>query len=96
MFGWFRKQKYDRQGKGGLVTVYLNPLHALLYSSEKRKGSPLTQEEVLRIRDNAVSIQMTEEQAAKFYAALDARVNVYRMNPDYIWEEWQEIRDHII
>jgi hypothetical protein len=55
----------------------------------------LTEAEVLAVRDSAVSVQMTESQAEKFYESLDSQVPVHRMNPDRIWEEWQEIREKI-
>jgi hypothetical protein len=38
---------------------------------------------------------MVPEQAQKFYTSLDAKVPVHRMNPDRIWEEWQEIRSEL-
>ena len=77
------------------VTVYLNPLMMLLVGAERQKGSPLTESEVLAVRDSAVSVPMTPTQAEKFYKSLDSEVPVHRMNPDRIWEEWQEIRDKI-
>jgi hypothetical protein len=78
------------------VKVFLNPLVVLLAGAEKQKGRPLTREEVLEIRDKAAFVMMSPEQAEKFYESLDAQVPVHRMNPDRIWEEWQEIRDRLI
>jgi hypothetical protein len=90
MFDWFRRRKsesaHDRQRK---MKVYLNPLHA----AEKSKGSPLSEVEVLRVRDTTIAADMTPEQAERFYASPDAQVSVHRMNPDRVWEEWQEIHD---
>jgi hypothetical protein len=77
------------------VKVFLNPLVMLLAGAEKQKGRPLTREEVLQIRDTAVSVMMSPEQAEKFYKSLDAQVPVRRMNPARVWEEWQEIRDQM-
>ena len=77
------------------VTVYLNPLMMLLVGAERQKGTPLTEAEVLAVRDSAVSMPMTPSQAKKFYETLDSEIPVHRMNPDRIWEEWQEIRDKI-
>jgi hypothetical protein len=78
------------------VKVFLNPLVVLLAGAEKKKGEPLTREEVLDIRDNAAFVMMSPEQARKFYSSLDAQVSVHRMNPDRIWEEWQEIRHQVM
>ena len=77
------------------VKVYLNPLVMLLAGAEKQKGRPLTRDEVLQVRDTAVSVMMSPEQAKKFYESLDAQVPVHRMNPDRVWEEWQEIRNQV-
>jgi hypothetical protein len=74
------------------IKVYLNPLVILLAGAEKQKGRPLTREEVLHVRDNAAFVMMSPEQAQKFYDTLDSQVPVHRLNPDRIWEEWQEIR----
>ena len=96
MFEWLRKRTpaapHDTQHK---VKVYLNPLHAMLHAAEKRKGAHLTEAEVLQVRDETVSVEMTEEQAQRFYASLDDRMPMGRMNPDRIWEEWQEIRGQV-
>jgi hypothetical protein len=86
-------QNHEAEPK--LVKVYLNPLIMLLAGAEKQNGRPLTQEEVLHIRDTAVSVMMTPEQAKKFYKSMDAQVPVHRMNPDRVWEEWQEIRNEV-
>ena len=77
------------------VKVFLNPLVVLLAGAERKKGQPLTREEVLKIRDNAVFVTMSPEQAQEFYTSLDAQVSVHRMNPDRVWEEWQEIRHQV-
>lgn len=99
MFGLFKKkpQTAAQAGapSGGQVKVFLNPLVMLLAGAEKRKGRPLTREEVLAVRDSAAHIMMPPEQAKKFYENLDSQVPVHRMNPDRVWEEWQEIRDKL-
>lgn len=91
MFGKFKRRTTDEPQ----VKVYLNPLLMLLAGREKQKGSPLTREEVLEVRDHAASVMMTASQARSFYAALDAKVPIYRLDPDRIWEQWQEVRDEI-
>ncbi len=96
MFGWFKRKPSFTLEQEKTVKVYLNPLMALLHGAERTKGSYLTQEEVLSIRDNAAFIMMAPEQASVFYRSLDAQVAVHRMNPDRLWEEWQEIRDHVV
>jgi hypothetical protein len=77
---------------GAQVKVFLNPLIMVLAGRERYKGSPLTRDEVLAIRDTAQFVMMTPRQAQRFYADLDARVPVPRLDPDHVWEEWQEVR----
>jgi len=77
------------------VIVFLNPLVMILAAPERKKGSPLTAEEVLAIRDKAPCALMPRSQAEAFYASLDAQIPVYRINPERVVEEWQAIRDPI-
>ncbi|QDU25386.1 Acyl carrier protein [Anatilimnocola aggregata] len=74
------------------VKVYLNPLHTVLIAAEQNKGQPLTQDEVLDIRDKAAFAMLSPEQAERFNAALDSQVRVPKLDPQRIWEDWQEIR----
>ena len=78
-----------------MVTVYLNPLVILLVGHERQKGAPLTEEDVLAVRDDAQCISMTRSRAEKFYASLDAQMPVPRLEPERIWEQWQGVRRHI-
>jgi hypothetical protein len=95
VFGLFRKKQTFDSEQEKTTKVYLNPLMMLLHGAERKKGSYLTQEEVLSIRDSAAFVMMSPGQATIFYRSLDSQVPVHRMNPDNLWEEWQEIRDHV-
>ena len=77
------------------VVVFLNPLAMLLAGRERQKGSPLTEAEVLAVRDEAACMQMPLSQAEKFYATLDAQMAIPRLNPERIWDEWQAIRESV-
>jgi hypothetical protein len=97
VFGWFgRKRNEATDSDTKTVRVYLNPLHAMLGAAEKQKGLPLTEAEVLHVRDTTVAIDMTPKQAEKFYASLDAQMPIGRLDPTRLWEEWQEVRDHVM
>jgi hypothetical protein len=91
MFGWFKKRHEDEPK----VVVFLNPLVMLLAGRERQKGSPLTEQEVLEVRDSAQCITMTASQAERFYASLDGQVPFPRLNPDNLWADWQAIREHL-
>lgn len=97
VFGWFgRKRTEATDSDAKTVRVYLNPLHAMLGAAEKQKGSSLTEAEVLHVRDTTVAIDMTLKQAKKFYASLDAQMPIGRLDPNRLWEEWQDVRDHVM
>ena len=55
---------------------------------EKAKGSPLTEQEVLEIRDKGVTITLPPDEAAKVETARGYK----DINPDNCWEEWQRAR----
>lgn len=78
------------------VTVFLNPLVMLLVARERQKGSPLTEAEVLEVRDEAACTQMPLSQAERFYAALDAQLPIPRLAPERVWEQWQAVRDQVV
>ncbi|WP_337022482.1 MULTISPECIES: hypothetical protein [unclassified Pantoea] len=68
--------------------VFVPPLIALLLSKEKEKGTSLTEEEVLTIRDNATAIAVDNDVAASM-----AQSRGYRdINPENCWEAWCELR----
>ena len=72
-------------GQERLVPVFIPALIAILVNREKSKGSPLTREEVMEIRDNGVCMMMSEARAAEM-----ARSRGYRdIDPEACWEEWQ-------
>ena len=75
-----------------LVPIPTPTLISILLNKEKKKGSPLTEEEVLEIRDNAVFIMMPLEhkillEKSRGYADLDL---------DLVWENWQKARIELI
>jgi hypothetical protein len=72
-----------------LVLVAIPPLVALLVHHEQEKGEPLTEAEVLAIRDKAVCMAMPTEVARKL-----AESRGYDdLDPENIWVEWQEFRE---
>ena len=74
-----------------LLIVPVPALVAVLISKEREKGAPLTEEEVLAIRDGAACIVMTHEQ----YAAVAAERGYDDLDPENVWDEWQVTRRDI-
>ncbi|KAB7775835.1 MULTISPECIES: hypothetical protein [Xanthomonas] len=74
-----------------LIIVPVPPLVAVLLNLEKKKGSSLTEGEVLEARDNAVCIALP-----KGVCDAIAESRGYNdIDPERAWEEWVEIRSSL-
>lgn len=71
-----------------LVIFYLPSLVATLLNREKAKGLPLTEEEVLEIRDNAPAVALPVDVAQK----VEAERGYQDIGFENCWEEWQRAR----
>jgi len=67
-----------------LVIIPVLALGGLLLILEQRKGSPLTQQEVLQARDKAVCMALPLSEKI----ALDGKLGYRDINPENVWEEW--------
>jgi hypothetical protein len=65
--------------------VAIVPLVDLLRELEKTMGHPLTEAEVLNVRDTAAFIALTAARAAD----LAKRRGYPDLDPDHVWREWQ-------
>jgi len=74
--------------KDNLIIYPVPSLVATLLNREQAKGAPLTEEEVIAIRDSAPSIAMTREEAAY----LDEKRGYLDIDPENCWPEWQRAR----
>ncbi len=72
-------------GDDTLVPVPMPPLIVMLANMAAAKGSPLTREEVERIRDDCACMMLPAAVASKLAAAR----GYADINPDRVWEEWQ-------
>jgi hypothetical protein len=73
---------------GVLIPVFMPALVALLMRAEQDKGAPLTEAEVLAIRDGATCV-MSPRHAAD--AVTEAR-GYDDLVPEDCWSQWQEFR----
>lgn len=71
-----------------LVIYPMPSLVATLLNREQAKGSPLTEAEVIEIRDGCHSIAVPIEVPAK----MDAERGYQDIDPEQCWEQWQEVR----
>lgn len=68
--------------------IFIPPLITLLLNRECEKGSPLTEDEVNSIRDDATAISLDSETAL---AMMESRG--YRdIDPENCWAEWLAFR----
>jgi hypothetical protein len=74
------------------VIVFLNPLVSLLAAVERNKGKALNEREVLAVRNEALCLILPAERARAFYATLDAKVPIPRIDPERCWSQWQKMR----
>lgn len=73
-----------------LIPVFMPALIVLLENARTKKGSPLTKEEVLAIRDNGVCLMMKTSQAIQ----LDNRRGYSDLDPEICWEQWCDYLEH--
>jgi hypothetical protein len=71
-----------------IVIVPVPALVVTLKHAEDRKGSPLTESEVLALRDSASCIALPRAEAASF---IEAR-GYSDIDPRKCWEDWQRVR----
>ena len=71
-----------------LVLVFMPPLTSLLLRAEEMKGSPLTEEEVLRVRGRSICMTMRPEHAL----ALEEKRGYRDLDPEDCWAGWQRLR----
>ena len=75
-----------------LVIYPMPSLVSTLLNREQTKGSPLTEAEVLQIRDDCPSVAVPIDIVPK----IDAERGYKDINPENCWAEWQEARQRFI
>jgi hypothetical protein len=74
-----------------LIPVFIPALVTLLVHAERQKGSPLSEQEVLDIRDKGACMMMAVEHAQ----ALAEKRGYDDIDPEQVWEQWQVVRAQI-
>jgi hypothetical protein len=78
----------ERPLPAGLAVLFMPSLAALLTRAEELKGSPLTEEQVIRVRDASQAV-VTRADAAAATVEQRGYAEVDRLRP---WETWRAIR----
>ena len=73
------------------VLVFIPSLVATLLKAERDKGAPLTEAEVLRIRDAAPVVAMHPSDLPAF----DEQRGYQDIDPEHCWEQWQRAREEL-
>ncbi|KNX77383.1 hypothetical protein DA83_01690 [Pseudomonas sp. 250J] len=74
-----------------LCLVFVPALVSLLKAAEDRKGSQLSEDEVLEIRDNATATAIPFSVAV----ALEKERGYEDIVPEECWKEWQRVRSFL-
>ncbi len=67
-----------------LIPVFIPALGAVLVVAEDLKGSPLSYDEVIRVRDRATCVMMASAEAAKLVESRGVDID-----PENCWYDWQ-------
>ncbi len=71
-----------------LIFLFMPSLVATLANKEQKKGEPLTEAEVLAIRDSC-HVVMSPPEAAKKVTEARGYADI---DPENVWVEWQRVR----
>jgi hypothetical protein len=71
-----------------LIITCIPSLVSQLLAREREKGAPLTEDEVLAIRNNSKAVALPVEAAA----AVERGRGYQDINPERCWQEWQQAR----
>jgi len=75
-----------------LLPIFMPALVVLLAHDERKKGSPLTREEVLAIRDSGTCAMLRRSSAQQIWAMR----GYDDIDPERVWEEWQVVRSTLL
>jgi hypothetical protein len=75
-----------------LIPVFMPSLVSVLVRSERDKGSPLTEEEVLAIRDKSAVVMMRRRHAVE----MAEKRGYDDIDPTQCWSEWQRVRVELL
>ncbi|WP_144377126.1 hypothetical protein [Mesorhizobium amorphae] len=76
----------------GLILYPVPSLVAILLSREREKGRPLTEEEVIEIRNSCAVIAMPPDVARR----MDEERGYLDIDPENCWLEWQQARRELM
>lgn len=75
-----------------ILIVHIPSLVATLLDAERKKGTQLTEAEVLEIRDTAPAVAIRPGDLP----ALISRRGYHDLDPENCWEEWQAERGDLL
>lgn len=88
----FNDKPKSNEPEEALIPVPVPALVTVLLNKENEKGEPLTEQEVLSIRDNAACIMMPVSVIDK----MEESRGYPDVDPENVWEHWQQARIDLI
>jgi len=88
----FNRSSKKNKPEEELIPIPVPALVAVLINKENEKGAPLTEQEVIAIRDNAACIMMP----VSVIAQMEESRGYPDIDPEYVWEHWQEARVELV
>jgi len=74
-----------------LIPVFMPSLVSMLLRHERDKGSPLTEDEVIAIRNKSVAIMLRQPAAVE----MEQKRGYKDIDPAWCWLEWQRVRTQL-
>ena len=74
--------------ESNLIPVFMPSLVSVLLRKEQEKGSPLSEQETIFIRDNATAVMVPQAEIA----GIRERRGYDDIDPEQCWVQWQEVR----
>ena len=92
MFRKLFKRRNTNPPKEQLVITPIPALVTILLRKEREKGAPLSEEEVLAIRDSAACIALPISEKA----ALEESRGYRDLDTENVWQDWQVARRELM
>jgi hypothetical protein len=74
-----------------LIPVFMPSLVSVLLRHEREKGTPLTEEEVLAIRDKSTAVMLPPSSAIE----VTSKRGYDDIDPERCWSQWQQVRTQL-
>ena len=71
-----------------IIPTFMPSLISVLRAQEKQKGAPLTEQEVIDIRDRSTAVMLPLDRSKE----IEESRGYKDIDPGHCWQEWQDVR----